>query len=135
MPVHDFLFLLASFIWISLNAKNVKFLKYEYLKLDYPDAHYRNNKWENKKAEQDTRDAKLLRKFPQLHDEEKFVSWSKDEILDYIAHLPDKPREMLFDFFDSLQDYVNQKGENVFPDLTNDIKGQLIEAIGKNRRK
>jgi hypothetical protein len=42
---------------------------------------------------------------------------------------------MLFDFFDSLQDYVNQKGENVFPDLTNDIKGQLIEAIGKNRRK
>lgn len=116
MPPHDFIFILSSLLGISLWCNSAKFLKKEKVsKLVY--------------TKQDPRDQKLQKKFPQLKDGWEYIYRTKEQIVDYIAKLPQKTQWLVYQAFDVLQDYTNSKQKNPINDLSNETKGKLIWAM------
>lgn len=121
MPQHDFLFLLSSLVGIALWWENIKFIK-------------KTSSWSIYFKQDETRDKKLSKKFPDLKDLDYYVYRNKDDIIKYISKMPNKQQELLFNFFDSLTEYINTEKSNPIKDLTDNIKWELIWAIKESRR-
>ncbi len=118
---HHFTFLLASLLGVALKWKNIKMIN----KVNSRSIYTKQDK---------TWDQKLKENIPELEISEQFVARNKNQVIECIAKLPEKQQELLFWFFDNLQDFLNKKEENPIKDLDNEIKGELIGAIREARR-
>ncbi len=122
MPSHDFLFLLGSLVGVALWWKQVRFIK-----------KHRSNSVYLKQTS--SWNKKLLDKFPYLSEEDEFIYWDEDKIIEYISTMPTKQQELLFLFFDSLTTYKNKFWKKPIEDLNNSTKWKLIWTIRSNRRR